>query len=887
MTNVSKNTQASKFTHELPKSMLVQQFPEHFDVLDFDSSIKNIITDTREQLSGIKKSKADKISESAEKLREAVINYLEEQECIKRIPMGNNWAADVKKIKKTNLPKALSEDHITKKNGVFYEYRSLFRKIGKEIKSRGGYQMLYFLLKDFKAIPMKNGIYDATMEPLPLFFIPNLQAPFDLKQYQEPKAIMSIADAGDINFPINKFQYSGLTLDQSRKSWIPYYIYHPEWGNGKRNKDGVLEVDWHDKDGNVIARKPISHAWIYDKYHGRTSNGNICSLKFGEKAVYNSNIYNVISNYCSDLTKAGVIKPDDFKILSSSKPTTLTTKKIDDRRGITTIDGQSYTFGTKYNGSTFTKITDGAWLIERIDGQNVLFYPMNPSEVEILHKKLKSEGKKNPGAFPIGKKNPDFDWKKHLIEIPNIDTELGIDKNEVSALSRLQLIKYIDSDKQKLNRLKKALQNPYVKEAKNAVVNAFIVCSYDTNMADIILDLVESHPTISPRVFKQFNEMLEIFKEQENLMRDQISQSENSTGLKVDKNKLLKITQKYGIRLIKQFAELAKKGDFDSIYKLVDDDTQKYREEILETAGIFSAIAKSGIPPEEMNKISQNISVDVIQAGGLVKSKERKDILNAENYSNPEIFNEKDYKMLVSNLQKTYQKIDPGWLEYLIDNIPKDLNNSEVKFVLLRNKKTNKLIGVCKIKEDHDEPGAYYFGTHYVEGGYQKDFNVGRYLQKIAESQIPEGAKIVATVSVANPAMERHIEVHNGVGTDIVFEKDNKHSSRELIQFAWNYDVEVETKNTEKYPKDKIISIAENRESAILPDNIDILKADTSIENNAQFLKITKNHFNKGYVLTRVIYERDSKGNVDLTKTYLVFEKPLTKEREAQYKTAA
>ena len=818
-------------------------------------------------------------------LRNALLEYMQEQNCLEKTPDRKNWLIDVEKFKGLDIPYLLTQDEtILNHDSVLYPYREAYREISKTIDQKPGaknnlsYSIFYRLFKDFKAVPMNSASENPSQEPRPLLFTPDSNNPYSLDQYKNPSALMSIIDAGTGAFPINTFKYDDLSLDQSRKSWIPYYLYHPNWGAGERDKDGKLIVSWRDKDKNVRFRKPISFDWMYSKYIGYGANGNMSNLKFGGKAMHNSSPHKIIQTYCTDLTKAGVIKPDDFQLMSEGRPTVLTTKKIDQRVGMIMMDGQRYTLGAPYNGSTLTKIEEGLWLIENPDGKKSLFRPMNAPELESRQRQLQKEGKKNPGAFPIGQRDKDFDWKTHLVAVPDSDRQLEIDKESVSPLSRLQLIKYIGTDTLKLERLQKGLKNPYVKEAKESVINAFIACDYDAGIGDIILDLIEKQPTAAPRVFKQFNEILELYKQQEKELIEKINQSENTTHLKVDRGKLLKITQKHGAQLIRKFASLAEKNDFDSIYKLVDDDMQAYRKEILETAGIFSAVAGEGTSPDAVNQISKNTRVDTVQCGDLIKDKSREAMQNPDNYLYPEQFSVEDYRMIVRNLERAYSEIDPGWLEHLIDNIPNDLSNQNVEFLMIRDK-NQKLVGTCKIKQKGEK--EYYMGTLYVEPEYQQGFGMGQYLDAYLRENVEKDAKVEGTVAAANRAASRHIDVRGFVGTDIVTEGEGDKKSRPLINLDLNPQEKFATQDKTVFTEERIQDIHAGKETLINPD-IKVILTDTSGNHAEVYTEELKPLFKQGYALTRFFYsDKDNQ-----RETYLVLEKRKGAEADTKEENA-
>ena len=468
-----------------------------------------------------------------------------------------------------------------------------------------------------------------------------------------------------------------------------------------------------------------------------------------------------------------------------------------------------------------------------------------------------------------------------------IETDLHCSIREIPLRSQIQFLKYLSSrDRTQFNKLRKVLQkNP---DHTSDILGAFLVCGNDSGLGDEILALA-SRPE-AQEVFALVSSVLRIIDEKQALFNEINSESE--TGKSKAEQKIALAVLRRTIELIQEVNKLPPGQDLVAYLH----SAKAYQKETVAWGALFSAYVEAQKGREtnsqEFAEVFKDISVDILPCGNLVKSKERAEMIKFENYNNPKSFNEKDYGMLVTNLRKAYTDIDPEWLEYLVDNIPHDLNNSHVQFVLVRDARDNRVVGMCKIKPD-SEDGTYYFGTHYVNEEFQKGFGIGNYLQQIAQSQIPEGSKIVATVAVANPAMERHIEAHNGVGNKIVYESDAEHKSKELIKFTWNHQLKLASKDNHKYSQAMLKAVIEKGQGSGRPDvvhgpgaNMISMKCDTSPTNNQDFLEKSRQYFSKGYVLSRIFYNQ-KRGKPDLSQTYAVFEKPQTEIKQADLDQAA
>ena len=400
-------------------------------------------------------------------------------------------------------------------------------------------------------------------------------------------------------------------------------------------------------------------------------------------------------------------------------------------------------------------------------------------------------------------------------------------------------------------------------------------------MGDVVVDIIKIHGEKAIPIFRKFGEIMEIFEKKDKILQ-QLRKNSAATGQKFDETKYYTTITQRGADLLNAIKTKKQGEDFGEFIR----DARQYHTDVILYGAQMASIAMTtqNVPlaPEAINNIITNIKVDVVKGGGMIEKMDRSSMKNGENYLYPEEFNEKDYQTVVNNLRTAYQKTDPGWLEYLIDNLARDLNNPKVKFVLLRNRQNGELIGIIKNKPDSEDPGAYYFGTLYVNTEFQKGFGIGEYLQKVAESLIPEEARIVATVSATNPAMERHIDNHDCIGTAIVHEKDSKNSSRELVKLTWRTGQVFVTKNKQYFTREIIKQIAEGKKDIKevtrgleIKSSIQIHKLSSTSDNNKKFLEMSNKYFSAGYILTRIFYDRKD-GQPDLSNTYAVFEKNET-----------
>jgi hypothetical protein len=173
---------------------------------------------------------------------------------------------------------------------------------------------------------------------------------------------------------------------------------------------------------------------------------------------------------------------------------------------------------------------------------------------------------------------------------------------------------------------------------------------------------------------------------------------------------------------------------------------------------------------------------------------------------------------------------------------------------------------LCKIKEI-DEKSAYFW-SHYVEKQYRWDYGVWNFVSEIAFNDYPEKEEFSWTVAINNPSLERHINYGWFVSNEIVFESDEKWSSRELIKIDKN-NKNFNTKDKEKY-SDQFLK------NCVWKENLDfeVFCLNSKYREETDFIEKLKSMFSSWYYLTRLLYDK-SDWKADLGKTYVVFEKEL------------
>lgn len=422
-----------------------------------------------------------------------------------------------------------------------------------------------------------------------------------------------------------------------------------------------------------------------------------------------------------------------------------------------------------------------------------------------------------------------------------IERDLGIKYEDMTLRQQVWLLSFLQTHSTEVLQAMGGFLYSCTDDERVDVLDAFVACSRDPRFGDLLYRVIEMDDRIlAKKVVVAYGRLMKIFQD--------LSEDRNWEDVEP------------------LFAGIAKRGwEILEDPELVESESRRYEQDVARTGALIRSLVKSGSLEgiKDVEELEKQIRVDVIYGGeGLIEGGSREGMESAENYLQPEVFGVEDYHMIVRNLRRSYEGKDDGWLEYLIDQVPRDISDPQVSFVALR-AGDGKLVGVCKFKPDLSEPNSYYFGTMYVDPEYQKDFLVGTYLQQLALSQIPEDAKVNATVGLYNHSLVRHIEGAGGIGTSITRESDETNVSHPLLGFAWNDPRFFETKNKQVWPVRRIADLEDYSDDNVMI-TVESLDPD-------EFSGKAQQRFNEGYVLTRVVPVPVG----DMGNVHCVWEKPV------------
>ncbi|MBD3270019.1 hypothetical protein GF376_00670 [Candidatus Peregrinibacteria bacterium] len=379
-------------------------------------------------------------------------------------------------------------------------------------------------------------------------------------------------------------------------------------------------------------------------------------------------------------------------------------------------------------------------------------------------------------------------------------------------------------------------------------LKAFEVCEAGRVSGDQLIKFVEKNPERAMAVCNHLSTVFHLTSRSEEI----------GGGL----NRMLESVVGKISALMKDLDRLGENSSEEDVEKVLS----KYRPETIRVGALFASVSTEKIvraaAPEKINEKLKDLKIQVMRAGSVLKTDKPR---SNSDFVSPEIFGIKDYKKLRQFVEKTYQEIDPGCMHHLLRMMPTDLNNPDYTYILIKDSKGN-LIGIIRFKPDERNPGNYYFGNMYVDENFQKGFNMGGYLQGVAESSIPEGATWSGNVSIANTAMERHVEKGNGVARSIEHEKDDAFTSLPMLELMFRGQ-EYKSKSLSKQD---VMSICEGKKKP--GKNVAGKVFDTSLGNFDGFVKEAGKYFARGYVITRFFYQ-EVNHSPNQKKTYVIFEK--------------
>ena len=420
-----------------------------------------------------------------------------------------------------------------------------------------------------------------------------------------------------------------------------------------------------------------------------------------------------------------------------------------------------------------------------------------------------------------------------------INNDLWINITNLTLQNQVYLLRFLwEKTTEEFDKFKETLDSIQNEEDKYTFLKTFLACSKSPEIGNKILELTQKEWAIN--LFRAYSNLIDI-------------QNEAPESLDI-RYILSTVLIKWEQLLLEAYASDEIKID------------KKYEKELVKSWAFVKALFESSWKDEimnmsEFNESSSDFKIAKFSCWDLIKETDSVSMLMAENYTSPEFFWVADYKMLISNIQETYQNISPKVIELLVEWIKKDLQDPSVDLYTMR-KKNWEIIAICKIQKIN-ETEAYWW-THYVNPEFRWNFWIWSYLAKLAFKDNKD-LNIKASVVKNNTNLEAQVNHSDFVWTELI-DVFNNLDKNDFVIWIKNYkDITFKTKSHWEYPNDKLKNLIWDNW------NFRVYKCDSSPWVDGEYIDILENEFRDWNVMTRIFYEKNWK-NADLQNTYIVFE---------------
>lgn len=273
---------------------------------------------------------------------------------------------------------------------------------------------------------------------------------------------------------------------------------------------------------------------------------------------------------------------------------------------------------------------------------------------------------------------------------------------------------------------------------------------------------------------------------------------------------------------------------------------------------------------ESFNDLSHTFQINTFAWWDLLSSTDIISMDNPDNYKYPEKFWYPEYRMLSSNIEKTYWDVDNWWSHVLKRSIPKELQNKDVTFYFIKDKEENRPIACIKSKQLPN--GDVYVGSIYVDRCYTGEACIWKYLVNLMYDNNPEGTVYKWLVSVYAQSVQFHTLFATNYFEGISYDADENGTSEALFVIDSSAHNKWKFK-TERFSGWKISTLAKESEECQFSEDIEYVVIDGSEENKNIFIPFVEKWFHLWYCITRMFHEKKAK-DINRKRTYIVFEKP-------------
>ncbi len=581
--------------------------------------------------------------EISSQYRDYLIEVMEKQKIVEYGEDGE-IVCDLEALKKINY------DFLSENKGQDGDVRNSRRKNAARNGANISWQKILFDIfyghQVYSKEDYQKKLAGEAVEPKPLFYSPLKEQAFDIEAIKKASFYLApeeISGKWDSINPIfeDKFGYG------AEEANLALIIYHPNYGNGRRDGNGRLLVrkDFNSDKDNFGT---ISYSWMIKKPKKHRVSA---AVKSGRVDVWNRPRESIKKEQYKNLRSSGLLTEDDFR----SMETTVTGEKnrresVIDKKGNISVntyeeddDGSRkslsvrYLLGVEFSGKKLVKLEDNLYgIVTETQGQKEITHVFRPNSYQDIQRKYQEfeerTGKKAlPANIYIGKRDADFPGVMRFSETKFMqrrrDDESDIDYakriatfNAVKNYNKLEKLSDVLSEEAGIGLHNMTIReqnclttyafsrgdetfNRLVRFCKNygeKGIRTFLSCEFSTDMGEKILELGQGLPEeTAASLFSKYAEIADAASESlEEMIAGFGQEVDKETRLKIEENLLKRAKDLLDIFYLKM-----KRGE-----KVADFDKQlgDIKSDIMLFTSTFKTLYEAGtnLDFKELAKVS-------------------------------------------------------------------------------------------------------------------------------------------------------------------------------------------------------------------------------------------------------------------------------------------
>jgi ribosomal protein S18 acetylase RimI-like enzyme len=466
----------------------------------------------------------------------------------------------------------------------------------------------------------------------PLFYTPTKEQAFDIDSIKESDFYLAPSEINGQWNTLNKYYQEQLNYN-GEEADVALHIYHPRYGNGDRNEDGVIVVKKNPDADKYIA---INSEWLQDNLPKKSISRdnprhNAGSWEEPKKTLSREEFEN--------LSSSGLLTSDDFSHYEKTDTGKIFRTEVnigkkgqvrantiyqsgDEKKSINC----GYILGAEFEGKKLVKLEDNFYgIVSETEGEKQItdiFHPADYETIQARYDKFEKEKGRKPQSanITIGKKDPDFPGIKKFQETdfmqPRRSGESDIDYAnriaESNAVRNYNLLEKLSSRLSQeaqigLHNLPLEEQNclasfafkngdktldglvQFVKQYGYSGIRTFSSCEYGTEMGNRIMEIGKAvNPEIAKKIFSKYNEVAELAHQSSQELADSLTKEKLTNQ---DKSKITEHLLRKGKDLLSDFYLWIQKNSNPD--KLLDR-LEQIKTDIMLFAATFKSLAEKG-----------------------------------------------------------------------------------------------------------------------------------------------------------------------------------------------------------------------------------------------------------------------------------------------------